>query len=69
MITEQPVCILYTNWRGETAYRHILPQALWFGSTEWHKVPQWLLKALDVDKCEVRDFAMLDVKEWKEAAK
>lgn len=55
-----PVTLTYTNWRGETAERTILPQRLWFGATEWHPEPQWLLTAIDVEKGAERDFALKD---------
>ena len=53
----KPLTIVYTNWRGETAERRILPTGIWFGSTEWHPEPQWLVKAIDVEKNAERDFA------------
>jgi len=55
-----PVTLTYTNWRGETADRSIVPRSVWFGSTEWHPEPQWLLRALDVEKQAERDFALKD---------
>ena len=58
--TPQPVTVTYTNWRDETADRKILPKGVWYGSTEWHPEPQWLLRAVDVDKGENRDFALKD---------
>lgn len=58
--TEAPVTLTYTNWKGETAQRRIIPRRIWWGSTEWHPEPQWLLTALDVDKGEDRDFALKD---------
>ena len=70
----EAVTILYTNYRGETAVRRILPshedharQALWFGSTAWHSTPQWLLTAMDLEKGERRDFAVSDIKAWGQA--
>jgi predicted DNA-binding transcriptional regulator YafY len=64
---EQAVTILYTNYRGETAHRKIIPTGkIWFGSTEWHPEKQWLLDAHDVEKGALRNFAMKDIKEWKE---
>ena len=50
----------YRNWRGEVAQRTIRPVALWFGKTEWHPEPGWLLNAWDCDKGERRDFALAD---------
>jgi len=58
------VTIIYTNWKGKTAKRTIIPQKVWFGYTDWHKDDQWLLKALDVSKDAERDFAMKDIQEW-----
>jgi predicted DNA-binding transcriptional regulator YafY len=58
------VTVIYTNYRGETGERKILPKKIWFGSTEWHPEEQWLLEALDVDKNEDRHFAMKDIKSW-----
>jgi len=60
----KPVKILYTNYRGETSVRNILPKKLYFGSTEYHKDEQWLLLADDLDKNEERTFAMKDVNSW-----
>lgn len=52
-----PIKIPYTNYRGETSERTITPIRPWFGSTEWHPQPQWLLRAYDHDKGAERDFA------------
>jgi predicted DNA-binding transcriptional regulator YafY len=64
MDPEQTVQILYTNYRGETSVRKIQPKRLWFGTTEWHPEPQWLLDALDLDKNADRAFAMKDIRAW-----
>ena len=56
----EPVTLTYTNWRGETAERTIIPRRVWWGSTEWHPEPQWLLTAIDVEKQAERDFALRD---------
>lgn len=60
------VKILYTNYRGETSRREIRPDKIWFGATEWHPEPQWLLDAHDIEKDALRNFAMKDIKEWNE---
>jgi predicted DNA-binding transcriptional regulator YafY len=57
--------ILYTNYRGETARRKIIPSSLRFGATEYHPQPQWLLDAFDLEKQADRTFAVLDIQEWK----
>lgn len=64
----EPVRLTYTNWRGEIAKRTIAPKYVWFGSTDWHPHPQWLLKAFDLEKGEDRDFALKDFGEAKFAA-
>ncbi|MCH4542965.1 hypothetical protein [Ochrobactrum sp. A-1] len=55
-----PITLTYTNYRGETSERAITPIRPWFGSTEWHPDPQWLLRAYDHDKGAERDFALKD---------
>lgn len=55
----------YKNYRGEIADRKVVPIKIHFGSTEYHKEPQWLLKALDLDKNSERDFALLDIISFK----
>lgn len=64
MEKEKAVRILYTNYRGETAFRSIIPDKIHFGTTEWHPESQWLLDALDVEKNENRTFAMKDIRAW-----
>lgn len=67
MCTQQEnkiVKILYTNWKGETSYRNIIPKSIEFKSTEWHETKQWILDAFDVDKQADRGFAVKDIKEW-----
>jgi predicted DNA-binding transcriptional regulator YafY len=56
--------IVYTNYRGETALRKVLPQRVWFGSTEWHPEEQWLLEAIDLDKGASRSFALRDIQSY-----
>lgn len=62
---ERVVVIRYTNYRGETAFRRIVPIAIRFGSTQWHPSPQWLLDAFDLDRAAERSFAVKDVLEWR----
>jgi hypothetical protein len=64
----RPVTIRYTNHRGETANRRIVPVGIRFGTTEWHTEPQWLLQATDLDRDATRTFAMKDIMEWGRAA-
>lgn len=63
-IASEQVEIVYTNYKGKTAIRKIIPNSIRFGSTSWHPEEQWLLSAHDVDKNAQRDFALKDIKAW-----
>lgn len=52
---------MYTNWSGETRLRSVEPISIWYGSTAFHKEPQWILEARDLEKNEIRNFAMRDI--------
>lgn len=56
----ETLTISYTNWRGETSLRRIIPKGVRYGSTPWHPEPQWLLLAWDEEKRATREFAMKD---------
>jgi predicted DNA-binding transcriptional regulator YafY len=58
------VTIRYTNYRGETAIRRIIPREVRFISTEWHPEPQWVLEAYDLDRKAERSFAIKDINDW-----
>lgn len=64
MDEKKKVTIIYTNWKGETRQRIIIPKSIEFKSTKWHKDEQWILNALDVEKNEDRGFAIKDIKNW-----
>jgi predicted DNA-binding transcriptional regulator YafY len=61
---QKQVKILYTNYRGETSLRIIQPIKIWYGVTNWHTEPQWLLEAVDLEKKANRSFAMKDIRSW-----
>ena len=61
---EQEVRVVYTNWKGVTAIRNIIPVRIYFGNNEWHSESQWLLEALDLDRKAIRTFAMKDIRAW-----
>lgn len=56
-----PLKFVYTNWKGETCNRTVLPIKIWYGATEYHSERQWLMKAFDKDKQAERDFALKDM--------
>jgi len=58
------VYILYRNHRYVTSWRRVKPASIYFGANQWHPEPQWLLRADDLDKGDLRDFAMKDILAW-----
>lgn len=46
----------FTNFRGETSFRHVIARGLRWGSTPWHKDTQFFFDGFDLDKQEVRSF-------------
>lgn len=58
---DQIVSFRYTNHSGVSAMRRVVPERIWFGSTDWHTDPQWLLEAFDCDRQALRCFAMRDI--------
>lgn len=66
MCMKTPHRVLYTNYKGETRERNITPITIWYGHTDFHPEDQWLIKALDNDKDQIRDFALKDMSPaWK----
>ena len=62
------VSIVYTNHRGETSERKIVPLGLRFTRNAWHPEHTWLLDAVDLSKIPEpahRPFAMKNVREWR----
>jgi len=57
------VLIDYTNWRGERRSRVIHPLRIEFGSNEWHREPQWLLHAHDMEDpaIPIKTFALAGI--------
>jgi len=55
------ITINYTNWKGATADRVVVPIKIWFGKTQWHPGEQWFLTAFDVSKQTEREFALKDI--------
>ena len=52
----------YRNWQGVVATRTARVVSLSYGSTEWHPSPQWVLRAIDLEKKAMRLFALSDMK-------
>lgn len=62
--TSRRIIVTYTNYKGITAVRDLTPIRFWFGSNQWHPEPQWMMKAFDEEKRQIRDFAMKDILSW-----
>ncbi len=58
---QKPLKFDYINWEGKRAVRTVMPIKIWYGKTQWHPKEQWLMRALDLDKNEKRDFALKDI--------
>ncbi len=54
----------YKNWKDELSVRKVVPEHIWFGSTDFHKDEQWLMSAIDIEKKAKRDFALNDILEF-----
>lgn len=61
---QKSIRVYYSNWRGETAWRTIIPKEIYFGENQYHPHPQWMLRVFDVEKNAPRDYALRDIKEW-----
>ena len=62
---ELTIRVLYENWKGTTSWRHLLPLAWYYGATQWHPQPGYLLTAVDLEgENKVKDFSMSGVKDW-----
>lgn len=48
----------YRNYKGEEGYRRATPLSIRFGTSEWHKEPQWLMLGYDMENNKQREFAM-----------
>ena len=59
---QHEIKMLYTNHRGETSIRRLVPQRVWFGKTEWHPEEQWLLEAFDLDRNAIRNYVLREVR-------
>lgn len=55
------ITVHYTNYRGESGIRRIIPLAIRWGTSEWHKNEQWLMEVFDVVKVQNRTFALAEM--------
>lgn len=64
MESNKIVNLVYTNYKGKTSIRKVIPKTIMFGHNEWHIEDQWLMLAFDVEKDADRTFALKDIKSW-----
>lgn len=60
-VSEQTLYFRYKNWKGKESTRVATPISIYFGTTEWHPKPTWLMKAFDHDKEAERDFELVSM--------
>ena len=63
-VENKTVVIDYTNWKGERSLRKVTPKIFYWGSTNYHPEPQWLMNAFDEEKKQDRMFALRDIHSW-----
>ena len=61
---KKTIKLRYLNYKGEIAWRHVLPIRIRFGNSKWHGESLWLLKAFDLDRNAEREFALKDIQDW-----
>ncbi len=66
---DRAIKVCYTNWRGETSIRNIVPwkrclktKTFYWGKTKHYEQAQWLLTAWDVDRHKYCRLALKDIK-------
>lgn len=53
----------YTNYRGETAIRSVIPNRVFYGTVPpYHPDPGWYMEAFDLNKRAVRHFDMTQIR-------
>ncbi len=62
---DRKVRIIYRNWKGVVSERVIIPLEYQYKESEWHgDGKHHILRALDVEKEESRDFLLRDMIEF-----
>lgn len=55
----------YVNWKGEKEFMKVEVGEFYYGTNEYHKEPQWLMEAYDLNKQVHRMFAMKNMSNIK----
>jgi hypothetical protein len=54
---ETALHVYYANHKSERRIRHLEPLSMRFGTTEWHPIPDTLIKCRDLETGEIREFS------------
>ena len=60
-LAHQELTFDYVNYRGEKGVRKVRPLTIRWGTSDWYKTPQWLLMCWDLDKNDMREFAIANM--------
>jgi hypothetical protein len=61
LVAGVPVSFYFTNEKGVTAKRSVIPHYWRLGTTPNHPEPEFLLVCYDLDKQDVRAFSMAEI--------
>ena len=62
--TSRAVRFTYTNNRGQTGTRRVIPLGIAYDRNEWNTEPQWLMTGWDLDRQAIRVYAMRLIRDW-----
>jgi len=67
LFTQREISFTYTDWRGVTRERRVVPMNIFFGTLEHYEDRQWFMTAFDVERKDlpIREFAMKDIEGMK----
>ena len=54
----------YKNYKNIINERVVNPIKLYYGNTKWYPDNQWLLEAYDIEKKDIKIFAMKNIQKW-----
>ena len=58
---QHTIAVRYTNWRGETRIRRVVPLRIFWGKSPFHEGEQWFMECHDVEHGYAdRHFALKD---------
>lgn len=62
----RPVQFSYMNYKGEFRRRKAVMIGIYWGSNQWHPEPQWLVQGEDLEKGELRTYALKDIRDVRQ---